>query len=113
MLALRRTAQDVREYFVIVREVWKRPTCYHSLRKAHAPRRAKQKEGKTYITWLPCIYQEWFAQAMSHPTRGQEPNPLRGRACIGKPCLTSQSANYVRQVTIPTDAYSSPSLYRL
>ena len=73
MLALRRTARDVREYLVKVREVRKRPTCYHSLRKALAPRRAKQKEGETYITGLPCIYQKLFAQAMSHPTRDETP----------------------------------------
>ena len=56
-----------------VRELRERPICYHSLRKAHAPRRAKQKEGKTYIPRLPCIYQKWFAQAMSHQTRDETP----------------------------------------
>ena len=61
------------EYLVKVREMRKRPTCYHILRKAHSPQRAKQKEGKTYIPRLPCIYQKLFAQAMRHPTRDETP----------------------------------------
>jgi hypothetical protein len=48
----------VREDLVKVREVSERSTCYHSLGKAHAPRRAKQKEEKTYIPRLPCFYQK-------------------------------------------------------
>jgi hypothetical protein len=44
MLALRRTARDVREDLVKVREVRKRPICYHSLRKALAPRPAQNKK---------------------------------------------------------------------
>jgi len=35
--------------------------------------RAKQKEGKTYKRGLPCIYQELFAKAMSHPARNGAP----------------------------------------
>src|SRR6266446_1173811 len=44
ILTLRRTAQDVCEYLVKVREVRKRSACYHSLRKAHVPRRAQIKK---------------------------------------------------------------------
>ena len=73
MLALWRRAQDIREDLVNVREVRKRPTCYHNLRKTHAPQRAKQKQGKKYIPRLPCIYQKSLAQAMSHPTRDETP----------------------------------------
>src|SRR5260370_2403663 len=44
ILTLRGTAQDIREYIVKVREVRKRSACYHSLRKAHAPRRTQIKK---------------------------------------------------------------------
>jgi len=39
--------------------------------------------------------------------RVKNPIASRRRACVNKPCLTSLSLHYVRQVMLPTGAYSS------
>src|SRR5713101_8157754 len=44
ILTLERMARNVREDLVKVPEVGKRSACYHSLRKVHAPRRARIKK---------------------------------------------------------------------
>lgn len=69
----------------------------------------------TYVITQPCIGTK-VASCVDvcpvdciHPTQSQEPNRRdRRRACANEPCLTSLSVNYVRQVMLPTGAYSSP-----
>jgi hypothetical protein len=58
ILMLRRSAWNVCEDLVKVREVRKRSTCYYSLRKAHASRRAQIKKRGGSTIAVPCNIKE-------------------------------------------------------